>query len=209
MMDKMRRRTHRAALQLLMVCAPVAWAHSIAAQARPEGQLRPWIELGLGGARQDPHCANCAQRTTMGGPTATAAIGLTVTRHLGFAVVGRAFSEFSFDNSHSATYYLALAQYSPAPPLTLNAGLGTSAQHGDDTSYGDNGTGAAVAAGVALRLPAHTTFGLALDVDWIKTVSGTRRTASGLQGSSYRPMLFTIGLGLSIAGDPIDSASAR
>ena len=192
-----------------MVAAAVGWAHSVAAQARPEGPSRPWIELGLGASRQEPHCADCAQRTTIGGPTATAAIGVTVTGQLGFAVVARAFSEFSFDNSHSATYYLALAQYSPAAPLTLNAGLGRSAQHGDDPTYGDSGTGAAVAAGFALRLPPHTSFGLALDVDWIKTVSGTRRTASGLPGSSYRPMLFTIGLGINIAGDPGEPASPK
>ena len=209
MMLEMRRCAHGAARQLLMVAAAVAWAHSIAAQARPEGPWRPWIELGLGGSRQDPHCADCAQRTAIGGPTATAAIGLTVTGRLGFAVVGRAFSEFSFENSHSATYYLALAQFSPAPPLTLNAGLGTSAQHGDHPPDGDNAAGAAVAAGLALRLPAHSTFGLTLDVDWIRTVSGTLRTASGLPGSSYRPTLFTIGLGISLAGDPDEPASPR
>jgi len=49
--------------------------------------------------------------------------------------------------------------------------------------------------------------GLTLDVDWIKTVSGSLRTASGLPGSSYRPSLFTIGLGLNIASDPIERAS--
>lgn len=190
-----------------MLSAGMAWPHSIAAQARPEGPLRPWIELGLGGSGQDPHCADCAQSTKIGGPSATAAIGLTLTRRLGFAVVGRAFSEFSFENSHSATYYLALAQFSPAPPLTLNAGLGTSAQHGDHAPYGDNGAGAAVAAGFALRLPARSTFGLTLDVDWIKTVSGTLGTASGIPGSSYRPTLFTVGLGINLAGDPDKPAS--
>jgi hypothetical protein len=37
MMGSMRRRTYRIALQLLMVAAAVGWAHSSAAQARPEG----------------------------------------------------------------------------------------------------------------------------------------------------------------------------
>lgn len=201
MMLEMRRITHRLARQLLIVAAAVPWTRSAAAQATPEGPKRLWLQFGLGGSGQNPHCADCAQRTTIGGPSATAAVGFTVTPHIGIAVVGRAFSEFSFENSHSATYFLALAQFSPAPPLTLNVGLGSSAQHGHDVSYGDNGNGAAVAAGVALRLPAHTAFGLTLDVDWIKTVSGTRRTASGLPGSSYRPLLFTVGLGINIASD--------
>ena len=209
MMLGMSRHSRRPVLQLLIVVAAVACTRSLAAQASPEGPRRLWFELGLGASRQEPHCADCAQPTTIGGPTATAALGLKVTERLGFAVVGRRFTEFSFENSHTATYYLGLAQVSLAPPLTLNVGLGSSAQDGQDVPYDDNGTGASVAAGFSLRLPSRSTFGLALNVDWIKTVSGTRRTASGLPGSSYRPMLFTIGLGLNIAGDPIDPTSAR
>ena len=207
-MLEMSSRARRVARQLLIVAAAVTWTRSAPAQAAPEGPTRLWLQLGLGGSGQNPHCADCAQRTAIGGPSATAAVGFTVTPSIGFAVVGREFGEFSFENSHSATYFLALAQY-VIPPLTLNAGLGTSAQHGDHAPYGDNGTGAAVAAGLALRLPAHTAFGLTLDVDWIKSVSGTLRTASGLPGSSYRPTLFTIGLGINIASDPVEAASSR
>jgi hypothetical protein len=134
---------------------------------------------------------------------------MTLTRRVGLAVVGREFSEFSFENSHSATYFLALAQYSLAPPLTLNAGLGSSAQHGDHAPYGDNGAGAAIAAGLSLRFPTQSTFGLALNVDWIQTVSGTLRTASEVPGSSYRPRLFTIGLGVNLAGDALQHSPPR
>ena len=107
MMADMRRWTYRVALPALIFAAPVGWAHSVAAQARPEGPLRPWIQLGLGGSQQYPHCARCEQPMMIGGPTATLAVGLTLTPRLGIAVLGREFSEFSFDFSHSATYYLA------------------------------------------------------------------------------------------------------
>ena len=182
--------------------ASVAWGRRVAAQAQPEGAKRVWIELGLGASRQDPYCAGCVQQSRMGGPAVTGAIGLTLTNHFGLALAAREFSEFSFEQSHSATYFLALAQYTLAPPLRLNVGLGTSSQHGDHAPYGDNGTGSAVTGGFALRLPTNSTFGLTLEVDWIKTVSGTLRTASGLPGSSYRPMLFTIGVGINLADDP-------
>lgn len=191
-------------LSVLATCAAMSPASNVAAQARPAGAGRPWIELGLGGSRQDPNCAACFQSGTIGGPSATAAVGLTITPTVGVAVLGRAFAEFSFDFSHSASYYIALAQYSPAasaPWLTLNAGFGLGQQHGDKSSDGDSGSGNVVAAGAALRLTSQSTFGLTLNTDFIKTLSGTLRAVAGRPTSSYRPLLFTIGLGLSLAGD--------
>ena len=135
----------------------------------------------------------------MGGPSASLSFGLTITPRFGVALLGRAFSEFSFDYSHGASYYIGLAQWAPVPGITLNAGLGLGKQSGDQPPDGDNGSGTVVAGGVAIRLPSKSAFGLALNADWIKTVSGTVQTASG-QGSSYRPLLFTVGLGLNIAG---------
>src|SRR3954471_18738765 len=111
MMFGMRRRARGVSVRLLLVAANLALTRSAGAQAPPEGAHRFWIELGLGASRQDPHCAGCEQPTTIGGPTATFAVGLTLTKRLGLALVGREFSEFSFENSHSATHYLALAQF--------------------------------------------------------------------------------------------------
>jgi hypothetical protein len=190
-------KTKYLAMLAMSACAlPVNMIH---AQGRPAGAGRPWLELGLGGSRQDPNCAACFQRMTMAGPSATAAVGLTITPTFGVAVLGRAFGEFSYDYTHRASYYLALAQYSPAasaPWLTLNAGFGLGQQHDDD-----NGSGRVIAGGAALRLTAQSTFGLALTADWIKSLSGTLQTTAGRPTSSYRPLLFTLGLSLNIAGD--------
>jgi hypothetical protein len=137
----------------------------------------------------------------MGGPTASLSFGATITPRFGIAVLLRKFAEFSFEASHEANYYVALAQYSPSPGLTLNGGLGHSSQFGGDPSYGDSGSGAVLGGGIAVRLPATSTFGLTLNVDWLKTVSGAARMRFDQPGTSYRPLLFTIGLGLNLAGD--------
>jgi hypothetical protein len=42
-------------------------------------------------------------------------------------------------------------------------------------------------------------FGLALNVDWIKTVTGDLSTAPGQAASTYRPSLLTFGLGVNFA----------
>jgi hypothetical protein len=170
------------------------------AQAPPLGAHRPWIELGLGGSRQDAYCAGCVQHT-IGGPSASLSLGATLTDRFGVALLLRKFSEFSWDQSHDADYFVGLAQYSIRPGITLNGGLGYGAQHGDDAPYGDNGSGTVIAGGVAFRFPERSTFGLTLNVDWMKSVSGTVRTLSG-PGSSYHPLLFTVGLGLNLAGSP-------
>ncbi|MFL5614901.1 MAG: hypothetical protein ACJ796_14655 [Gemmatimonadaceae bacterium] len=172
----------------------------LAAQAPPLEAHRPWIELGLGASREAANCGSCYQKK-MGGPAASLSFGATITPRFGFAVLLRKFAEFSFEDSHEANYAIALAQYSPAPGLTLNGGLGYGSQFGDDPPYSDSGSGAVLGGGIALRLPPTSTFGLTLHVDWLKTVSGKARMRSDQPGTSYRPLLFTIGLGLNLAGD--------
>jgi hypothetical protein len=181
------------------------------AQAPADGAQRIWFELGLGGSRQDPNCAGCEQRSAMGGPSASLAAGITIMPRFGVGVLAREFSEFSFEHSHSGTYYLGLAQFTPGPRhfIVFNAGVGVGLQHGDHAPYGDNGSGTVAAAGIALRAPPGSTFGLTLTADYIKSMTGTVRTASGQAGSSYRPLLFTIGLGLNISSESIEPASAR
>jgi hypothetical protein len=182
------------ALILFSALVPV---QILGAQASPDGEHRPWIELGLGGSRQNANCLSCF-RKKIGGATASLSIGATITPRFGVALLLRKFEEFSFEYDHKAVYIVGLGQYSPAPGLTLNAGLGTGSQSGDDAPYGDHGRGTVIGGGVALRLPAKSTVGLTLTADWMKTVSGTRRTQSNQPTTSYRPMLFTIGLGLNI-----------
>ena len=183
---------------VILLSALVA-SRTLAAQALPLGEHRPWIEVGLGGSNQDPSCAACRQPGRMGGPSASLSMGVTMTQSFGVAILLRKFTEFSFEYGHDANYLVGLAQYSPYPGIILNGGLGTGSQNGDHPPYGDNGSGTVVSGGIALRFPEKSTFGLTVTLDWIKTVSGTLRTA-GQPGSSYRPLLFTLGLGLNIAG---------
>jgi hypothetical protein len=138
------------------------------------------------------------------------ATGLTITPRFGVGVLARQFLEFSYENSHSGTYYLALAQFTPGPRrfMVLNAGLGVGQQHGDQPPNGDNGNGTVAAVGIALRAPPSSVFGLTVTADLIKSITGRVSTATGQSGSSYRPLLLTIGLGLNIAGEAVTPASA-
>jgi hypothetical protein len=201
----------RVVLFLLALTGSAAIARRTGAQAPADGAQRLWLELGLGGSRQDPNCAACAQRSTIGGPSVSIAAGLTITPRFGVGVLARQFAEFSFDYSHSATYYLGLAQFTPGTRrvIVFNAGLGVGQQHGDQAPYGDNGSGTVAAAGIALRVPPGSIFGLTLTADLIKSMTGTVTPASGRAGSTYRPLLFTIGLGLNIAGESMTPKSAR
>jgi hypothetical protein len=182
---------------VILICA-LAPLRILSAQALPLGAHRPWIELGLGSSREAANCASCYQQK-VGGPAASLSFGETITPRFGLAVLLRTFTEFDFENTHDANYVVALAQYSPAPALTLNGGLGFGSQFGDDPPYSDRGTGAVIGGGIALRLPPTSTVGLTLNADWLKTVSGTARSRSDQAGTSYRPLLFTIGLGLNLA----------
>ena len=186
----------------LLFCAALLAPTLLAAQARPAGSPDVWVELGLGASRMDPNCDACNQRGRIAGPSAQVVAGITLTPDFGIAVLGRTFSEFSFDISHSASYWVALAQYSPAGEheLTFNLGLGSGNQVGDPPPNGDSGSGAVIAGGMALRLPSSTLFGFTLTADVMKTVTGSLRAAPGQATSAYRPTLVTIGLGVNIAG---------
>ena len=178
-------------------------ARSLTAQTRPDGAQRVWLELQLGGSSMSPNCAGCAQQSRFGGPSATAALGATITPRFGVAVLYREFDEFSFDYSHSGHYTVAFGQYLLNPDqlvgVTINGGLGYGTQHGDEPPYGDNGGGPVLAGGLGFRLPTASTFAFTLNFDLMKTLSGNLRTPAG-HGSTYQPLLFTIGLGLNIAG---------
>jgi hypothetical protein len=181
-------------LLVFILCSALVSSRISAAQALPLGAHRPWIELGLGGSRQDAYCDGCIQHT-IGGPSVSLAVGTTFTDRFGAGLLLRKFVELSWDESHWANYVVGLAQYSIWPGLTLNGGLGYGAQHGDHPPYGDNGSGMVIGGGVALRLWPKTAASLTLNADWMKSVSGTVRTL-GSPGSSYHPLLFTLGLGL-------------
>src|SRR4051812_20152904 len=209
--DRMVRTVSYRSVLFVSILASAALAPRTEAQAPADGAQRIWFELGLGGSRQDPNCTGCEQRSAIGGPSASLAAGITVTPRFGVGVLAREFSEFSFEHSHSGTYYIGLAQFTPGPRqfIVFNAGVGVGQQHGDHPPYGDNGNGTVAAAGIALRVPSGSTFGLTLTADFIKSMTGTVRTAPGQVGSSYWPLLFTVGLGLNITSESIQPASAR
>jgi len=187
----------RANRTLLFLCITVVTPSAVRAQALPLGAHRQSMEVGLAGSRQDSYCAGCVQHT-IGGPAVSLSLGTTLTDRFGIALLLRKFVEFSWENGHAANYVVGLAQYSPTPGLTLNGGVGYGAQHGADPPSGDNGSGAVIGGGVALRHTARSTVGLTLNIDWMKSVTGRVRTLSG-PGSSYHPLLFTVGLGVNMA----------
>lgn len=188
-----------------VLIALLASPASLGAQAHPATRLAPWIEFGFGRGRLDPDCAGCAQTSSMNQATGSVTLGLTITPRLGVAVLGREFSGWAtMLDGHIARYVVVLGQYSPVPGLTMNVGTGIGEQLGDPPPNGDNGRGSVVAAGLALRLPPARTFGLTLTADLIKTVSGSVKTVAGGVGSSYRPLLLSVGLGVNIAASGED-----
>lgn len=191
----MSRSIHPATMALLLLAAPQLLA---TAQAMPAGALRPWIEIGLGGTSEHQSCSGCST-AKFGGPTATAAAGLTITPRLGIGLRCRAMDVVSFDYSQGSSAVFALAQYRPDPTfpnLTLNLGLGGSRDYGDDSSPYAKGSGALVTAGVAVRYPSSSLFGFTLAADWSEGV-GSRDDRSG-RLRSYRPSTFTLGIGLNL-----------
>jgi hypothetical protein len=199
----MMREIHSCSLSFgLAFCAALLAPVLLGAQARPDGLERPWIELALGGSTMAPNCGACAQRSRIGGPSLTLAAGVTVNPDFGIGLLGREFATLSYDYTHSASYLLAVGQYSPqwGRSVTLDFGFGVGHQQGDNPPYGDNGTGAVLDLGVTLRGPARGIFGLTLNADVLESVSGSLTTLPNQTGSAYHPTLITIGVGLSLAG---------
>ena len=177
----------------LLVGLPLACVATAApAQARPGGAGRAWGELALGGASQAPRCASCARKSAAAGPVLSAAAGVTLPRGFGLAVLGRAFQEVNFEHSQTSRYVVALGQYAPpgAAALTLSAGAGWGRHRGDSAPYANDGEGAVLAAGVALRLPARPALSASLTADLLQAVGGA---------TAYRPRQLTVGLGLNVA----------
>ena len=177
----------------------------IAAQARPSGAHRPWLELGLGAGREHQNCTGCGSPQISGGVIFTLAGGTTITPSLGVGVEGRAFEEFNLENKgQSSRDLLVVGQYTPPIPgrfttFDLGAGGGWHFGHGSRTE--NSGQGAIVSIGFALRVPSPTNVALALTADRIQNITG-RTATSGGGSTSYRPTLFSVGLGLSLAGEP-------
>jgi hypothetical protein len=182
----------------LCCAAPVARATG---QALPAGADRPWVELTVGAGREIQNCPGCARDNRVGGPTATLAGGLTITPQFGIALLARAFTEFTLeqtDNGQGSTYLMAVGQFSPprASWFTLDAGGGYGHHTGNNV-----GDGAAVSTGFALRATGGSRFGVTLDLSVIQSVTGQTRSATlGGQSTSYHPTLVSIDLGLSLAG---------
>ena len=167
------------------------------AQSRPTGAGRVWAELGIGAARQSLRCSDCVLIDPIGGPVATGAMGLTLARGFGVAVLGREFQEFDFENSQGSRYLIVLGQYTPSriTPLTLSAGAGWGHHHGEPPEYAINDGGAVISSGLAVRLPARSRVALSITSDVIQSIGGATHA---------RPRLISMGLALSIA-----SARAR
>lgn len=185
---------------VLFHLAPLAIA---GAQAKPAGVNRPWVELMLGAGDQAQNCSACVRNGSIGGATAGLAGGLTITPQFGIALLGRAFSEITFEennNGQSSSYLMVLGQFSPptASWFTLSVGGGYGRHSGDNASHG-----AALSTGFALRATGGSPLGLALEVSAIQSLIGHTNGSNGLR-TSYRPTLLTVGLGLSLAGPPAE-----
>jgi hypothetical protein len=172
---------------ILALCLAALTALDAHAQGRPAGAGRGWIELGITASRQTGRCIGCTGSSAVGGPSVSAAAGITLPHCLGVALLARNFVVFSFDFAQSSQYVVALAQYTPpsAGMLTLNAGVGRG-RHSEDQGT-SNGVGAVLHAGAAVRIVPRSMFALSLTADVVQSVGGS---------PSSHPRLISVGLGI-------------
>ena len=166
------------------------------AQGRPAGDGRIWVELGVAAGQQAGRCVTCIPNATIGGASLSAAGGVTLRRGFGVAVLGRAFNQVSFESPfYKSRYVVALAQYAPplVPLLSLNAGGGWVRHTGDIAADPSNGSGAALYAGSAVRLPARSSVAVTVVADVLQTIGGSLVS---------HPRLLSVGLSIGAATAP-------
>jgi hypothetical protein len=191
---------YRCAFVFLLLCGAMN-PDNVVAQSKPEGPGRGWVEVGVGGARQSQGCRACLRHDPIGGLAVSGSLGASFAHGLGAALLIRAFQEFSFDFTQGSRYIVPLVQYSPPRTtfVTVNAGVGWGTHHGDPVPYANNGDGAVLAVGLAVRIPSSGRVALSASGDVLQSVSGTHLSAAGQAASTYHPRLVTVGVGLSVA----------
>ena len=162
------------------------------AQARPAGDHRLWVEIGVAAARQMRRCLSCNESASVGGASVTAAAGSTLLQGFGVALLGRAFQELGLDSWLKSRYVVSLCQYTPRAMslMTINAGAGWGRHSAEPSSAGSSGAGAIIYAGTALRVPPRGTFALSVTADVIQSISGT---------PDSHPRLLSIGVAIGAA----------
>ena len=201
----MRRCSSALVTAFIAIALPTA---TLAAQTRPSEPWRGWLELDVGGAREDQGCSACLRNDALGGLAFSGAVGLALPNGFGTALVGRAFQEVSYEYSQRSRYLLALAQYSlnAAPWATMNAGVGWGTHQGSSAPYANDGSGAVLGIGLGIRVPASSGLAATVTADWLQSVSGARPAAGGRPESSFHPRLLTIGIGFSAATSRLDES---
>lgn len=159
------------------------------AQGRPSGMGRIWWELGIGAAAEARRCTTCIDNATVGGASLSAVGGVTLPHGLGVSVLWRAFQQLGFESPLNSRYVVGLVQFTPSPAaaLTLNVGAGRGRHTAEQAGDPANGTGAALYAGAALRVPPRGGLALSITADVLQTVDGAPRP---------HPRLFSVGLAI-------------
>jgi hypothetical protein len=159
------------------------------AQGRPLGAGRIWWELGIAAAAEARRCTTCVDNATVGGASLSAVGGVTLPHGLGVALLARAFQQFGFESPLNSRYVVGILQFtpSPAPVLTLNAGAGRGRHTAEQAADPNNGIGAVLYGGAALRVPPRGGLALSITADVLETVDGAPRP---------HPRLFSVGLAI-------------
>jgi hypothetical protein len=179
----------RGLLGLAMIVCLAAWPAIGRAQGRPSGAApRLWAELGLSAAAQAHRCVTCSG-SAVGGVGATVVAGVTLPQGFGVGLLGRAFSQFSYESHLESRYVIALAQYTPPKVsfVTLNVGGGEGRHTSDEFLGTSNGSGPVFYTGAALRLPPRTGIAVSLTADVLQSIDGT---------PSSHPRLLSLGISL-------------
>lgn len=158
---------------LLLVCSIASTLHA---------QVKPWVELGLGTARDRTPCPNCQAPGEGGFATVRVAMGARVTPHSGIGVSidhGIPLDIVDGGGFYSVMSTYAEIVYPREPALRGRGGVGWAFSRTPDD---ESGKGMALRVGAVLQVPRTSASGLALAADYFHGVAGQYRRVS-----SYMP----------------------
>lgn len=144
-------------------------------------QAKPWVELGLGTARDRTPCPSCRMPGEGGFVTARIAVGARVAPHAGIGLGidhGIPLDFIDGGGSYSAMTTFAEFVYPREPALRGRAGIGWAFSGTPDD---ESGQGMTLRLGAVLQVPRTSAVGLSLAADYFHAVSGSYRRVSSYQ----------------------------
>jgi hypothetical protein len=147
-----------------------------------QGQIKPWIEVGLGSARDRTPCPSCHAPGEAARIAARISVGAGVTPNVGLGLaIDHGLHPNIIDGQGAYSVMSALAEvvYPREPALRGRAGLGWAFSSTPDD---EQGQGLALRLGGGLQVPRASAAAVIISIDYFHAVTGQFRRVS-----SYNP----------------------